>query len=80
MNRLAVKVCAALAISAAIGIGAAPAGANPGLPLEPAGAADVSTGQVDAPVLVPDSGSAGPYNALMCYLHTISAQAPCMYS
>ncbi|MEU7142516.1 hypothetical protein ABZ942_23905 [Nocardia sp. NPDC046473] len=78
MNRLAVKVCAALAITAAIGIGAGPAGANPGLPLEPAG--DTSMGQVDAPVLVPDSGSAGPYNAFMCYLHTISAQAPCMYS
>ncbi|MFI9401681.1 hypothetical protein [Nocardia sp. NPDC052316] len=80
MNRLAVKVCAALAISAAIGIGAAPAGANPGLPLEPAGAVDAAVSPVDAPVLVPDSGSAGPYNTFMCYLHTVSAQAPCMYS
>ncbi|MFG1790022.1 hypothetical protein [Nocardia sp. NPDC049149] len=73
MNRFAVKVCAALAIAAAIGIGAAPAGANPGLALEPAG-------PIDAPVLVPDSGSAGPYNTFMCYLHTISASVPCMYS
>ncbi|WP_194831981.1 hypothetical protein [Nocardia sp. XZ_19_369] len=80
MNRLAVKVCAALAISAAIGIGAAPAGANPGLPLEPAAAVDTAVSPVDAPVLVPDSGSAGPYNTFMCYLHTVSAQAPCMYS
>ncbi|MFI6167275.1 hypothetical protein ACIBCN_10860 [Nocardia sp. NPDC051052] len=80
MNRLAVKVCAALAITAAIGIGSAPAGANPGLALEPAGPVDAAVGQVDAPVLVPDSGSAGPYNGFMCFLHTISAQAPCMYS
>ncbi|WP_378734289.1 hypothetical protein [Nocardia brasiliensis] len=80
MNRLAVKVCAALAIAAAIGIGAGPAGANPGLPLEPAGAVDAPLSSVDAPVLVPDSGSAGPYNTFMCHLHTVSAQVPCMYA
>ncbi|QIS06444.1 hypothetical protein F5X71_32785 [Nocardia brasiliensis] len=77
MNRLAVKVCAALAFAAAIGVGAAPAGANTGLPLEPA---EVAAGAVDAPVLVPESGSAGPYNSFMCMLHTIAPQTPCMYS
>ncbi|ASF11349.1 hypothetical protein CEQ30_32895 [Nocardia brasiliensis] len=71
------KVCAALAFATAIGIGAAPAGANTGLPLEPAA---VTAGAVDAPVLVPDSGSAGPYNSFMCFLHTIVPQAPCMYA
>ncbi|MGQ4596920.1 hypothetical protein [Nocardia sp. R6R-6] len=73
MNRFAVKICAAFAVAAALGFGAAPSGASPGLPLEDATA-------VDAPILVPDSGSAGPYNSFMCVLHTISAQAPCMYA
>ncbi|MBF6334342.1 hypothetical protein IU450_00415 [Nocardia abscessus] len=73
MNRFAVKICAAFAVAAALGIGAGPAGASPGLPLE-----DVSP--VDAPILVPDTGSAGPYNGFMCFLHTMSAQVPCMYA
>ncbi|MEU4340353.1 hypothetical protein AB0H00_03620 [Nocardia sp. NPDC023852] len=73
MNRFAVKICAAFAVAATLGIGAAPAGASPGLPLEDATA-------VDAPIFVPESGSAGPYNSFMCFLHTISAQAPCMYT
>ncbi|MEU7630597.1 hypothetical protein AB0B25_12955 [Nocardia sp. NPDC049190] len=73
MNRFAVKISAAFAVAAALGIGAAPAGANPGLALE-------DPTSIDAPILVPDSGSAGPYNAFMCHLHTISAQAPCMYT
>ncbi|WP_454198570.1 hypothetical protein [Nocardia sp. Marseille-Q1738] len=70
MNRFAVKICAAFAVAAALGIGAAPAGANSGLPLEDA----------TAPIFVPDSGSAGPYNSFMCVLHTMSAQVPCMYT
>ncbi|WP_280465447.1 hypothetical protein [Nocardia brasiliensis] len=40
----------------------------------------MTAGAVDAPVLVPDSGSAGPYNSFMCFLHTIVPQAPCMYA
>ncbi|MBF6464449.1 hypothetical protein IU427_04540 [Nocardia beijingensis] len=71
MNRFAVKICAAFAVAAALGMGAA--GATPGLPLEDAS-------PVDAPILVPDSGSAGPYNGFMCVLHTMSAQVPCMYA
>ncbi|MEV6323229.1 hypothetical protein AB0M45_18820 [Nocardia sp. NPDC051787] len=69
MNRFAVKICAAFAVAAALGIGAAPASANSGLPLEDA-----------TPIFVPDSGSAGPYNSFMCVLHTMSAQVPCMYT
>jgi hypothetical protein len=72
-NRFVVKICAGFAVAAALGIGAAPVGATPGLPLEDATA-------VDAPLLVPDSGSAGAYNSFMCFLHTISAQAPCRYT
>ncbi|WP_330233221.1 hypothetical protein OHA40_12565 [Nocardia sp. NBC_00508] len=73
MNRFAVKICAAFAVAAALGIGAAPVGANPGLPLDDATV-------VVAPIFVPDSGSAGPYNSFMCVLHTMSAQVPCMYT
>ncbi|MFI9510645.1 hypothetical protein [Nocardia sp. NPDC052566] len=82
MKRLIGKVCATVAVSAAIGIGvgAVPATAGaaaPGLPLEQAPEA-VSV--APAPIFVPESLSAGPYNSFMCYLHTVSAAAPCMYS
>ncbi|WP_433730910.1 hypothetical protein ACQP0C_04755 [Nocardia sp. CA-129566] len=72
--RFAGKVCAAVAVAAAIG--AAPAWAAPGLPLEPA---ETEVAQ-PAPIFVPDSGSAGVYNNFMCQLHTISASVPCMYT
>lgn len=74
MIRFAGKVCAAVAVAAAIG--AAPAWAAPGLPLAPA---ETEVAQ-PAPIFVPDSGSAGVYNNFMCQLHTISASAPCMYT
>ncbi|MBF6085517.1 hypothetical protein IU438_03020 [Nocardia cyriacigeorgica] len=71
MNRLVTRTCAAAAVVAAIGFAAAPAGAAPGLPLESAS---------PAAVFAPETGSAGVYNHLMCYLHTISASVPCMYT
>ncbi|WP_028477115.1 hypothetical protein [Nocardia sp. CNY236] len=73
MSRRVVKICAAFAVTAALGAPAAQASAEPGLPLQ-------DTTAVDLPILVPDSGSAGPYNSFMCLLHTVSAEAPCMYT
>ncbi|MFD0365116.1 hypothetical protein ACFQZZ_27095 [Nocardia sp. GCM10030253] len=70
------KLCAGVAVAAAIGFGAAPAGATTGVPLEPA---VVETAKV-APVFAPETGSAGIYNMVMCQLHTISASVPCMYT
>lgn len=79
MIRFAGKVCAAVAVAAAIGAG--PAMAAPGLPLEPATQTEVAQPAAQpAPIFVPDSGSAGVYNNLMCQLHTISASVPCMYT
>jgi hypothetical protein len=77
--RFAGKVCAVVAVAAAIGIGAAPAGAAPGLPLEPAAAQPEPIVQPRS-IFVPDSGSAAVYNNGMCMVHTISASVPCMYT
>jgi hypothetical protein len=74
--RFAGKVCAAVAVAAAIGAG--PAGAVTGVPLEPATAQP--TAGPAAPIFVPDSGSAGVYNNFMCQLHAIVPSAPCMYT
>ncbi|MEV6428574.1 hypothetical protein [Nocardia sp. NPDC051463] len=68
------KLGAGMAIAAAVGVGAAPAGATT-LPLEPA----AETAMV-VPVFAPETGSAGIYNEIMCRLHTLSASVPCMYT
>ncbi|MFQ6398460.1 hypothetical protein ACLMAJ_34100 [Nocardia sp. KC 131] len=70
------KLSAGVAVAAAIGIGAAPAGAAPGVELEPAA---VETAKVE-PVFAPQTGSSAVYNGIMCQLHTISASVPCMYT
>lgn len=78
MKRLIGRTCATVAVLAALGMAAAPAGAERGLPLEPArepAAAVLPTGE-----FAPQSFSAGAYNTFMCYLHTISASVPCMYA
>lgn len=70
MKVLGARFGAALVAFAAIGFAAAPAMADgAGLPLEPT-----------APVagLVPETGSAGALNGLMCSLQTLSASAPCI--
>ncbi|MBH0778343.1 hypothetical protein [Nocardia bovistercoris] len=41
---------------------------------------DLSTRASAEQVLLPESGSAGVYNNLMCWLHTISADVPCMWT
>ncbi|MET7773837.1 hypothetical protein [Nocardia sp. NPDC005366] len=72
MRVLVAKFGVALVATAAVGLAAGPAAAaQSGLPLESPAAEQI---------LLPESGSAGIYNNLMCQLHTISASAPCMYS
>ncbi|MEV0249189.1 hypothetical protein AB0H76_21495 [Nocardia sp. NPDC050712] len=71
MNTLVAKFGVALVAAAALGLAAAPASAQ-GLPLEPAAEAEE--------IFVPETGSAGIYNNGMCFLHTISASVPCMYT
>ncbi|ONM47182.1 hypothetical protein B0T44_11635 [Nocardia donostiensis] len=81
MNRLVVKLCAGAAVAAAIGFGAAPTAGAQGIPLDPAAPAATDTTPVEAaPIFVPETGSAAPYNNFMCLLHTVSASAPCMYT
>ncbi|WP_225731598.1 MULTISPECIES: hypothetical protein [unclassified Nocardia] len=80
MKRLVGQLGAAVAVAAVIGIGAGPAAANPGLPLErTAGGQAVQSAR---PTLdfVPESGSAGPYNQFMCMLHSVLPSVPCMYT
>ncbi|WP_431956428.1 hypothetical protein [Nocardia lijiangensis] len=72
MKVLVTRFGAALIAAAAVGLAAAPATADPaGLPLEQT-----------APVadLVPETGSAGAWNGIMCSLQTLSAALPCMYT
>ncbi|MFC4125999.1 hypothetical protein [Nocardia rhizosphaerae] len=57
---------------AAIALAAAPAQAA-GLPLTPM-AGPTADG------FAPETGSSGVYNGIMCQLHTISAEFPCMYT
>ncbi|WP_054815965.1 hypothetical protein [Nocardia arizonensis] len=58
---------------AAMGVAAGPAAAEPTAP--PSRSVPVAD-----PGLVPETGSAGAYNNLMCWLHTISADVPCRYT
>ncbi|MGW5451970.1 hypothetical protein [Nocardia sp. NPDC003979] len=53
---------------------AAPAQADAGLPLTPMVANPAAGG------FAPETGSSGIYNGIMCQLHTISADVPCMYT
>ncbi|QLY27790.1 hypothetical protein H0264_20270 [Nocardia huaxiensis] len=66
MKSLVLKACAAAVIT--VGLGAAPALAVP-LELQPG--ADPVAG------LVPETGSSGALNGIVCTLQTISASAPC---
>ncbi|WP_227997235.1 hypothetical protein [Nocardia australiensis] len=79
MIALAGKLCAGVAVAAAIGLAAAPAGATTSLPLEPA-TTDTAQNPHAAPVFVPQTGSAGIYNSFTCTLHTMSASVPCIYT
>ncbi|KAF0848937.1 hypothetical protein [Nocardia caishijiensis] len=53
---------------------ATPAQAATGLPLTPM-VADPAAGG-----FAPETGSSGIYNGIMCQLHTLSADVPCMYT
>ncbi|MGV9820075.1 hypothetical protein [Nocardia xishanensis] len=72
MKVLVTRVSVALVATAAVGLAASPALADPaGLPLEPT-----------APVagLVPETGSAGAMNGILCSLQSLSAALPCVYT
>lgn len=71
MRCVASKIIATLAVSAAVGFAATPASAV-GLPLEPAAPHPVPVSD-----LVPETGSAGILNGLLCSLRTFSAELPC---
>ncbi|MFC4375832.1 hypothetical protein ACFO5K_17170 [Nocardia halotolerans] len=73
MTRLAAGICTVAAAFATIAL-AAPAQAAPGLPLTPVVAEPAAGG------FAPETGSSGIYNGIMCHLHTISAEVPCMYT
>lgn len=68
MKSFVVKTCAVVAITAGFGAVAAPAMAAP-LPVGPAQA---------QPIVVPETGSAGTLNALLCALQSISAEVVCI--
>ncbi|WP_278261537.1 hypothetical protein [Nocardia sp. AG03] len=68
MTKLTAGICTAAA-ALALGFAAAPAQAATGLPLTPA-----------ADGFAPETGSSGIYNGIMCQLHTLSAEIPCMYT
>ncbi|WP_280347601.1 hypothetical protein [Nocardia neocaledoniensis] len=70
MTRLTAGLFTAVA---AIALAAGPAQAATGLPLTPM--ADPAAGG-----FAPETGSSGIYNGIMCQLHTISAEVPCMYT
>ncbi|MBF6363171.1 hypothetical protein [Nocardia farcinica] len=64
-----IRLGLAAAAVAVLGTVAGPAAAEPaGLPLEPSPVA----------TLVPETGSAGAVNGLLCALQTISAELPCL--
>lgn len=73
MTKLTAGFCTAAAAVAAIALAAAPAQAA-GLPLTPMVAEPAAGG------FAPETGSTGIYNGIMCQLHTISAEVPCMYT
>ncbi|MFD3703645.1 hypothetical protein ACFWUP_10885 [Nocardia sp. NPDC058658] len=73
MTRLTAGICTAAAL-ATITLAAAPAQAAPGLPLTPMIAEQAAEG------FAPETGSSAIYNGIMCHLHTISAEVPCMYT
>lgn len=72
MTKFTAGMCSAAAV-AAIALFAAPAQAAPGLALTP-----MATETADG--FAPETGSSGIYNGIMCHLHTISAEFPCMYT
>ncbi|MFD6215733.1 hypothetical protein, partial [Nocardia salmonicida] len=74
MTRLTAGICTVAAAVATIALAAAPAQAAPGLPLTPLTAEPAADG------FAPETGSSGIYNGIMCQLHTISAEVPCMYT
>ncbi|MFB7876489.1 hypothetical protein ACFC06_14650 [Nocardia sp. NPDC056064] len=69
-SKLAAGICTA---AAALALAAAPAQAAPGLPLTP-------SAEPAADGFAPETGSGGIYNGIMCQLHTLSAEIPCMYT
>ncbi|MFI8972101.1 hypothetical protein ACIGO9_04365 [Nocardia asteroides] len=73
MTKLTARFCTAAAAAAAIALAAAPAQAA-GLPLTPMAAEPAAGG------FAPETGSSGIYNGIMCQLHTMSADIPCMYT
>ncbi|MEU4412773.1 hypothetical protein AB0G00_19435 [Nocardia salmonicida] len=73
MTRLTAGICTVAAAVATIALAAAPAQAA-GLPLTPLTAEPAADG------FAPETGSSGIYNGIMCQLHTISAEVPCMYT
>lgn len=74
MTRLTAGICTVAAAVATIALAAAPAQAATGLPLTPMIAEPAADG------FAPETGSSGIYNGIMCQLHTISAEVPCMYT
>ncbi|WP_336084223.1 hypothetical protein [Nocardia sp. SSK8] len=72
MTKLTAGICTAAA-ALALGFAAAPAQAT-GLPLTPMTAEPAADG------FAPETGSSGIYNGIMCQLHTLSAEFPCMYT
>ncbi|MGY0501819.1 hypothetical protein ACWZHB_25315 [Nocardia sp. FBN12] len=75
MTRLTAGICTVAAAVATIALAAAPAQAAAGLPLTPMVAEPAAGGG-----FAPETGSSAIYNGLMCQLHTISAEVPCMYT
>ncbi|MFE3544052.1 hypothetical protein ACFXK0_13905 [Nocardia sp. NPDC059177] len=73
MTKLTAGICTAAA-ALALGLAAAgPAQAAPGVPLTP-------YAEPAADGFAPLTGSSAIYNSIMCQLHTISADVPCMYT